>query len=117
MSGIGTEMEIFVHAVLTGIFAASVYLSLRVIRRLVSHALWVLNLEDAVYWIFTSLYLFVQIYHTSDGVIRWPFVLGVVVGVVIMLVLGHFAQKIEQKIYDLKQKKEGKSVEKFNQKR
>lgn len=113
MSGIGTEMGIFVHAVLTGIFTASVYLSLRVIRRLISHPLWAVNLEDAAYWIFTSIYLFVQIYHTSDGVIRWCFALGVAVGVVLMLVLTRLVQKIEQKIYVFTQKKAGKSVDKL----
>lgn len=112
MLGIGAEMKIFVHAVLTGIFMAAVYLSLRVLRRLLAHALWAVNIEDMLYWIFISLYLFVQIYHTSDGIIRWYFALGVVVGVAFMFFFAFLARKIDQKIYVLTRKKTGKSVEK-----
>ena len=112
MLDIGMEMRIFIHAVLTGIFAVSVYLSLRVIRRLVRHALWAVNLEDVIYWISMALYLFVQICHTSDGVIRWCFVLGVVLGAFLMIFFVFLARKIEQKIYVFTRKKSGKSVDK-----
>ena len=95
----------------------SVYLSLRVVRRLVKHSLWVLNFEDMIYWIAMSVYLFVQIYYTSDGIIRWYFTLGVVCGALLMLFFVFLARKIEQKIYVLTQKKTGKSVDKFEKKR
>ena len=38
------------------------------------------NVEDAVYWICMAWYLFEQIYHVSNGVIRWYFVVGIIVG-------------------------------------
>lgn len=117
MSGIGTETRIFLDAVLAGIFVVSVYLSLRVVRRLVKHSLWVLNFEDMVYWIAMSIYLFVQIYYTSDGMLRWYFALGVVCGALLMLFLAFLLRKIEQKIYVLTRKKNGKSVDKFEKKR
>lgn len=68
MSGIGTEIRVFCYAILTGVLIVAVYLWIRVLRRLVAHRLWLINLEDACYWAGISVYTFVQIYHTSDGV-------------------------------------------------
>ena len=70
MSGIGTEIRVFCYAILTGVLIVAVYLWIRVLRRLVAHRLWLINLEDACYWAGISVYTFVQIYHTSDGVLR-----------------------------------------------
>lgn len=117
MLGIEIEFAVFVHAILTGIFVVSVYLSLRVIRRLIGHALWVINLEDAFYWTAMALYLFVQIYHTSDGIVRWYFVLGVVFGAIFMRFLALIARKIDFKMYTFIRKKSGKSVDKNGEKR
>ena len=117
MLGIEIEFAVFIHAILTGVLVVSVYLSLRVIRRIIGHALWMINLEDALYWIFTAIYLFVQIYHTSDGDIRWYFVLGVVIGAFLMRILAFLAKKIDLKMYTFLRKKFGKSIDKNHQKR
>lgn len=77
MSGIGTEIRVFCYAILTGVLIVAVYLWIRVLRRLVAHRLWLINLEDACYWAGISVYTFVQIYHTSDGVLRWYIGLGI----------------------------------------
>ena len=98
MLGIGKEFAVFLHAGLTGVLVVSVYLSLRVLRRLIKHTIWVINIEDAIFWITSSIYLFVQIYYTSSGVIRWYFVLGVVFGVLFMRILTAFAKKVHKKI-------------------
>ena len=47
MSGIGTEIRVFCYAILTGVLIVAVYLWIRVLRRLVAHRLWLINLEDA----------------------------------------------------------------------
>lgn len=112
MLGIETEFAVFVHAVLNGILVTAVYLSLRAFRRLVRHALWAVQTEDGIFWIFTALYLFVQVYHTSDGTVRWYFALGVVVGMVLMKILLLFAKKADQKIYIFIKKKFGKTIDK-----
>ena len=65
MSGIGTEIRVFCYAILTGVLIVAVYLWIRVLRRLVAHRLWLINLEDACYWAGISVYTFVQIYHTG----------------------------------------------------
>lgn len=98
MHGIGKEFAVFLYAGLTGIQVSAAYLSLRVIRRIVGHALWALNLEDGIFWTVTAVYLFVQIYHTSAGMIRWYFVLGVVVGIGFMKILISLGEKVYKKI-------------------
>lgn len=105
MHGIGKEFAVFLHAGLTGILVVAVYLSLRVLRRLINHALWVINIEDAVFWVLTSVYMFVQIYYTSAGLVRWYFVLGVVVGLILMKILATLAEKIYKKMCDFTRKK------------
>ena len=105
MSGIGKEFAVFLHAGLTGMLVVAVYLSLRVLRRLIHHALWAINIEDAVFWVLTSIYMFVQIYYTSAGLVRWYFVLGVVVGVALMRIFVAGAGKIYKKMCDFTRKK------------
>lgn len=105
MSGIGKEFAVFLHAGLTGMLVVAVYLSLRVTRRLIPHALWAVNLEDALFWVLTSVYMFVQIYYTSAGLVRWYFVLGVVVGIVLMRIFVAVSLKIYKKMCDFTRKK------------
>lgn len=112
MPGIETEFLVFVHAVLCGVFVTSVYLALRVLRRLFGHLLWVIQLEDGIYWLFTTIYVFVQVYHTSDGIVRWHFVLGVVFGVILLRFFTVLAKKADQKICVFTKKKFVKSIDK-----
>lgn len=78
--GIGKELAVFLHAMLTGNIVYLIYSVIRVFRRIVKHNLIWISIEDIVYWVGIGLYLFVQIYQTSYGVIRWYFVLGVCLG-------------------------------------
>ena len=98
MLGIEKEFLVFLHAIITGVFVTAVYLSLRVLRRIFRHALWVINIEDFIYWIFVSQYFFVQIYHTSNGEIRWYFVLGIGLGASAMSVFLVAVRKWYRKI-------------------
>ena len=108
---------VFLHACLTGITSASAYACLWAFRKILPHRMWAVNLEDGIFWAATSVYVFVQIYHTTSGKIRWYFVLGVVVGVLIMKKTALFVEKLLEKIYVLSAKKRGKTIDKFSQKR
>lgn len=78
--GIGTEAAIFLYAALTGISIFSFYKILTYFRMLVSHKHFVENLEDFIFWIASSAYVFSKIYETTYGEIRWFFVLGLITG-------------------------------------
>ncbi|MCI8293227.1 MAG: hypothetical protein HFH53_06800 [Hespellia sp.] len=81
MYGIEKEAAIFFCACLSGGIVVFAYEIIKVFRRLIRHSDIAVNIEDFFYWIFMSVYLFDQMYCTTYGVIRWYFVLGVVLGV------------------------------------
>lgn len=78
--GIGKEAVIFLYAGLTGIVTFSCYQFLRLLRRLVRHHIVAVNIEDFLYWLCMSAYVFRQMYYTTYGSVRWFFVLGIVCG-------------------------------------
>lgn len=81
MLGIEEEISVFLQALLAGSTVLLVYYCIRVIRRLIRHNLFFVSVEDFFFWLGTGLYLFVEIYQTSDGNIRWFFVTGAAAGV------------------------------------
>ena len=71
--GIGKELFIFLLAVLAGAIVRLAYRCISCLREVVHHAHWVIELEDLIYWIGTAIFLFVQIYYTSGGIIMSVF--------------------------------------------
>ena len=96
MLGIGKEAIIFLYAGLSGIVVLFSYQILRLLRRLIRHHIIVVNLEDVLYWLGVSVYLFRQMYMTTYGSIRWFFVLGVVCGII----LANFVISLVKKMYE-----------------
>ena len=78
--GVEKELFIFLQAILAGNMIYLAYSVIRVIRRLWKHNLFFVSLEDLLFWIATGIYLFIKMYQTSDGSIRWYFVIGVMLG-------------------------------------
>ncbi len=101
--GIEKELSVFLQAALAGNLVYLVYFAIRVFRRIVKHNLLWVSFEDALFWIVTGFYLFLEIYQTSNGKIRWYFVLGVLTG---GLITHHIILKITKKYIDKSQKKE-----------
>lgn len=93
MLGIEKEFLIFLTAIRSGMLVFGAYQVIRGFRRLVRHNLWAISVEDFFFWIGTSVYLFVKIYDTSDGSIRWFFVLGVIAGIFVLSFLCAKAKK------------------------
>ena len=54
--------------------------------------------EDLAYWVGTAIFLFVQIYYTSSGSVRWYFVLGIGLGASAMSVFLVAVRKWYRKI-------------------
>lgn len=78
--GIEREAAIFADALLAGFFVWGVYAAIRIFRRIIHHRMAVIAAEDLLYWFFTAMFLFREMYLTCSGSIRWYFVLGVVLG-------------------------------------
>lgn len=98
MSGIEAEGMTFVQAVLAGMIVYSSYTCIRKFRRIIKHNLTAIAIEDMAFWLGTAIYLFVQIYYTSDGSIRWFFVLGVVIGAGLAVLSANIFIKVHKKI-------------------
>ncbi len=81
--GVEKELFIFLQAILAGNMIYLAYSVIRVIRRLWKHNLFFVSFEDLLFWIATGVYLFIKMYQTSDGSIRWYFVIGVMLGGVV----------------------------------
>lgn len=101
--GIEKELSVFVRAVLSGNLVCLVYYVIRVFRRILRHNLLWISIEDFFFWIGTGLYLFLMIYQTCNGSIRWYFVIGVLLGGIFTHCM---VQKIQKKYIDKTRKKE-----------
>ena len=109
MMQIYEEVFTFFHAVITGIILRLIYQCIKKLREIKKHRMWVIGMEDILFWIFTAVYTFVQIYQTSSGVIRWYFVLGIVVGA---FLISKILEKIERKMKKIGDLHKGKTVAK-----
>ena len=105
MPGIGEELMIFVAALLAGAVLKTAYTALGCLREVIPHGRIAVEAEDLLYWIAASIFLFVQIYYTSNGSIRWYFLLGVVLGVLFISIFFRWIKKVHKKIYTQKIKK------------
>lgn len=95
--GIQREIIVFLTAVLSGGIVRLMYRCLSCFREIVHHTHWVIELEDLFYWIGTAVFLFVQIYHISNGEIRWYIILELAAGVTAMSVIIVHMEKIYRK--------------------
>ena len=94
------ELIAFITAISSGIVVRISYYCLTCFRGIVKHRHFVIEIEDFIFWVGSAIYLFVQIYHTSNGSIRWYFVLGIVIGGLIATVFLRKWKKTSKKIYD-----------------
>ncbi len=101
--GIEKELSVFLQAVLAGNLVYLSYLAIRIFRRILKHNLFWVSVEDAIFWIAAGFYLFFKIYQTSNGTIRWYFVLGVLAGGILT---HHIISKITKKHIDKSKKRE-----------
>lgn len=95
--GIGTETAIFFYAVFTGISVWAVYKVITYLRKLIRHARLAENLEDIVFWLSASGYVFAKMYDTTYGEIRWFFLAGLTAGAAAGEVLFRFICKRKEK--------------------
>lgn len=117
MIGIKSELIIFVIAVLSGIAVRLVYACISCFRQIVNHNFIIMGIEDFIFWFCTAIYLFVQMFHTSDGSIRWYFILGIVIGGALCSFFIRKAKKMYKKLYAKKRKKSPKGIEKSSERR
>ena len=70
------EGRIFVHFFLFGMIAFAAYDGIRVVRRIFPHGIFMISLEELVYWMGISLCFFLHLCQVNNGKIRGYVLLG-----------------------------------------
>ncbi|NLM13619.1 MAG: spore cortex biosynthesis protein YabQ [Epulopiscium sp.] len=80
---ISEQAQIFIAAVEAGIIIGIFYDIFRIIRKIIPHPNWVIQLEDLIYWIIVSAFMFFVLFNKNYGEIRGFALLGAFLGNVI----------------------------------
>lgn len=75
-----SENEFLLHSLCMGVFILFLYDCLRILRRVLPHARFVVPLEDFAFWVYCGAQVFLLMYHESNGTLRWFAVLGALAG-------------------------------------
>lgn len=81
--GITIELHFFLYSILWGAIVLLAYDQLRVLRRIIRHNSIIISLEDLVFWVVASVFIFAMIYVKNSGTIRGFSVMGMVIGMVL----------------------------------
>lgn len=80
---ISHEFYFFLHAALTGVILSVVYDVFRIVRRVHTHGCLWIAIEDFCYWLCSALYMFYVLMKENNGVIRWFFIIGILLGMLV----------------------------------
>lgn len=79
---IATELQFFLISILWGAIILFVYDFLRIFHRIIKHNTVLLAIEDIIFWVVASVFIFAMIYNSNNGIIRGFSVIGVSLGMV-----------------------------------
>ena len=77
------EVTFFFHSFLMGIVITFIYDGFIILRRLVRHNIFLISLEDMIFWIACAIGVFYMLYEENNGILRWFAVVGAALGMVI----------------------------------
>ena len=77
------ELRTIGIAFVSGAFITFIYDLLRIFRRVISHGNVWIGMEDFLFWIWTSFWIFSVLYRTNDGSLRIYTILAMVLGMII----------------------------------
>ncbi|MGN0385261.1 MAG: spore cortex biosynthesis protein YabQ [Lachnospiraceae bacterium] len=84
MGGVISQENLFLlHMIGLGAYITFVYDLFRILRRVFVHNGFFISLEDGIFWIFTTITVFVVLQTEGNGTLRWFAVLGAFVGMFI----------------------------------
>lgn len=77
------EVTFLLHSFLMGILITFVYDGFLILRRLIRHNLFLISLEDMIFWIACAIGVFYMLYEENNGVLRWFAVFGATMGMIV----------------------------------
>lgn len=75
-----SENAFLCDALLMGVFITFIYDILRILRRVIPHGVFLVSLEDIIFWIYCAMEVFLLMHHESNGTLRWFAVFGALTG-------------------------------------
>ena len=80
MAMILQQVQYFLASFLWGVLLFFLYDLLRIIRKLISHSLFAVFIEDIIFWVVASVFVFQMVFEKNDGILRLFFVFALVSG-------------------------------------
>ena len=78
-----------------GIYITFVYDIIRTFRKILTHNLFWVSVEDLFFWVYCAAEVFLLMHHESDGNLRWFAVLGALMGMLLYLkITGYIKKKL-----------------------
>ena len=77
------EIDIFIKALILGVFLCIIYDFFRIIRRIVKKGTIITGIEDVIFFIFSAIVIFVFMYKMNGGIIRIYIFVGIFLGLII----------------------------------
>lgn len=77
----GRELVLFMKSLWYGSFLLMVYDCLRILRRVFAHSSGAVAVEDLVFWLGSSVFLFTSFFRENSGILRAYLFVGVAVGI------------------------------------
>ncbi|MBE5851574.1 MAG: hypothetical protein E7299_01265 [Lachnospiraceae bacterium] len=77
------ELMLLLRALKLGIWIAVVYDLLRIFRRIITHNVWAIGVEDGLYWCYVGSEFFKLLYEYNEGRLRWYLIAGAMIGMLL----------------------------------
>ncbi|ROR25670.1 spore cortex biosynthesis protein YabQ [Mobilisporobacter senegalensis] len=77
------EVQFFLVSILSGAILLVVYDIIRIFRRIIRHSKFLVAIEDILFWVVSSVFIFIMMYRQNNGNIRGFSILGMVIGMLI----------------------------------
>lgn len=77
------ELQFFLVSILSGAILLAVYDILRILRRVIKHNSVFIAIEDLLFWVVSSVFIFAMMYRQNNGIIRGFSVMGMAIGMIL----------------------------------
>jgi spore cortex biosynthesis protein YabQ len=82
-NAITVELQFFLISVLWGAILLFVYDIFRILRRLIKHNAFFVAVQDLIFWVASSVFIFAMMYKENNGIIRGFSVMGMAIGMIL----------------------------------
>ena len=77
---ISHELNFLLYSFLLGIIITFFYDTIRIVRKIIKHNIFIVSLEDLIFWIGVTFSIFTLQYYENNGMFRWFSIIGAFLG-------------------------------------